>query len=105
MLFGQNLAENLSVRQRAILLPIVNIVCVGLAMFLKDIQAVLGIGGALGGCLVVFAFPSLCRLWVATEPRTSPKMIGHIALVVFGVTSAAICCYYSVLDAVASFRK
>ena len=29
-----------------------------IGMFLKNIQAVLGVGGALGGCLVVFAFPS-----------------------------------------------
>jgi amino acid permease len=103
--FGQNLADHLTFQQRAILLPVVNIGCVVIAMFLKDIQSVLGVGGALGGCLVVFAFPSLCRLRISTDPITRGKNLGHLALMIFGVASAMVCCYFSVMDAIKSFQN
>lgn len=104
LLWGQNLAELLTTKQRMILIPIVNAVHVIIGMFLKDIQAVLGIGGALGGCLVVFAFPSLVRLKITKEPYTTPRNIGHIVLVVFGSVAAVICTYFSVVGAINSFK-
>lgn len=104
LLWGQNLAELLTLKQRTILIPIVNAVQVIIGMFLKDIQAVLGIGGALGGCLVVFTFPSLARLKITKDPLNTPRNIGHIVLVVFGSAAAVICTYFSVVGAIDSFK-
>jgi amino acid permease len=101
--FDQNIAELLTAKQRLLLMPVVNVVNVVLAMFLKDIQPVLGIGGALGGCLVVFAFPSLGRLKIRRDPLLKPKNIAHICLIIFGLISAGICTYYSVSDAIDAF--
>jgi amino acid permease len=103
LFWDQNIAELLTTKRRVMLIPAVNVVNVLLAMFLKDIQPVLGIGGALGGCIVVFAFPSLARLKIRRDPLSRPRNIGHVCLIVFGLASAAICAYYSVLDAIAAF--
>jgi amino acid permease len=105
LLWGQPLAELLTTRQRIILIPCVNIANVVIAMFLKDIQSVLGVGGALGGCLLVFGFPSLCRLKIRKTPLTNPKNIGHLCLIVFGAASAVVCTYFTVDSAIMSFRK
>jgi amino acid permease len=105
LFWGQPLAELLTGAQRMILVPCVNIANVVVAMFLKDIQSVLGVGGALGGCLLVFGFPSLCRLKIRKTPLTTLKTIGHLCLIVFGAASALVCTYFTVDSAILSFRK
>jgi hypothetical protein len=103
MVFEQGVPELLTVRQRAILIPAVNGVCILLGMFLKDIQPILGVGGALGGCIMVFTFPSVCRLKTTKEPMSTPRNIGHILLAFFGSASAVFCGYFSVLSAIEQF--
>ena len=103
LIWKQNLPELMTLKQRLILIPIVNAVNIIIGMFLKNIQAVLGVGGALGGCLVVFAFPSLCRLKQHKEPFTTLRSIGHFILVIFGLFSAIVCTYFSIETAVKSF--
>jgi hypothetical protein len=104
MMFEQNLGELLTGRQHLIILPITNVINVGIAMFLKDIIPVLGVGGALGGCIGIFAFPSLCRLKITKDPLSTPKNVGHICLVVFGFGAAVVCTYFSIEAAIDSFR-
>jgi hypothetical protein len=104
VMFEQNLGELLTGRQRLVILPIVNVINVGIAMFLKEIIPVLGVGGALGGCIGIFTFPSLCRLKVTKDPLSTPKNVGHICLVVFGLAAAAACTYFSIEVAIDSFR-
>ena len=103
LIWKQNLAELMTIKQRLILIPIVNAVNILIGMFLKNIQAVLGVGGALGGCIVVFAFPSMCRLKQHKEPYSSPRSIGHFILVIFGLFAAAVCTYFSIASAIKSF--
>jgi amino acid permease len=102
-MFEQNLGELLTGRQRLVILPIVNIINVGIAMFLKDVIPVLGVGGALGGCIGIFAFPSLCRLKITKDSLSTPKNVAHICLVVFGLAAAVVCTYFSIKTAIDSF--
>ncbi|OHT01957.1 Transmembrane amino acid transporter protein [Tritrichomonas foetus] len=103
LIFKQNLPELMTLKQRLILIPIIDAVNIIIAMFLTDIQPVLGIGGSLGGCIVVFTFPSACRLRITKDKLYTPRNIGHIILVIFGLAFACVCTYYTVLDAIKAY--
>lgn len=102
--FGQSVPELMTTKQRIILIPIVNAINGLIAMFLNNIAPILGIGGALGGCLVVFAFPSLAYLKTRKKPLYYWRNVLFILFFLFGIFSACICTYYSVLDAINSFK-
>jgi len=102
--YGQNIPELLSTKQRLILIPVVNIVNLIIAMFIKNITPVLGVGGSLGGCFVVFFFPSLVKLKVTKDSYTTWENIMHIVIATFGFLAAVVCGYYSIVDAINKFK-
>ena len=101
--YQQNIPELLTLKQRFILIPIVNIINLIIAMFIKNITPVLGVGGSLGGCLVVFFFPSIVKLKITKNHWSSPENIMHICIALFGIFSAIVCTYFSVADAIKKF--
>jgi amino acid permease len=105
MIWNESIPETMLTRHRLILIPIVNIVNVVLAVFLPNIKPILGVGGSLGGCLVGFALPSLCRLITREGPLMTVKNIGHIIMFIFGIAAACICTYSSIVDAIAELSK
>ena len=102
-IFKQNSALLLNGWRRALVLFLVSVVPVVIAMFLPNIRPALSIGGALGGCLSNFIFPSL--IWI----RLSDKPIKHwtnilcILLCIFGIVCAVISTYESIVDAIKQF--
>lgn len=105
MLWNEEIPETMLTRHRLILIPIVNIVNVLLAILLPDIKPILGVGGSLGGCLVGFAFPSLCRLMTRKASLLTVTNILHIVMCVFGIAAACICTYTSVESAIDTFSN
>ena len=98
--FGVSDYERASKKQRLILIPVVNLINVALALFISDSSVMLGFGGALPGCLMCFAFPSLCYLKTTNESFKSMKSIGHIIFVIFGILLGCICTVFNVIDLV-----
>ena len=104
-IFKENSALNLNGWKRALILFLVSVFPVVIAMFLPNIRPALSIGGALGGCLSNFIFPSL--IWI----KFSDKKLKHwtnilcILLCIFGVVCAIISTYESVVDAIKQFSN
>ncbi|EAY17116.1 Transmembrane amino acid transporter protein [Trichomonas vaginalis G3] len=105
MAWNENLPEEMPTKHRLILIPAINLVNLVIAIFLQDIKPILGVGGALGGCIVGFVFPSLCRLVMKTYPLKSWISILHMCFVGFGIIAAILCTYSSIKDAIAAFSK
>ena len=80
-------------KKRVIILLITNIPPVFIAMVCPSIKPVLSIGGALGGCLTNYLFPSL--LWIKNSSHNMRyfKNIFCIFLAAFGLISATIATY------------
>ena len=100
--FNQNIPELFTNKQRLILLPIVNLANYIIAVFFPDIKSILGIGGAIGGCLAGFAFPSLCRIVTRTTSLFTLTNIGHLLFIIFGVVMSFLSTWSSIKDAIAS---
>lgn len=105
MIWNESLPEEMPTKHRLILIPSINAVVVAIAIFLSDIKPILGVGGALGGCIVGFVFPSLCRLVLRTQPLTHWISILHIIFVIFGIVASILCTYSSINDAIKAFSK
>lgn len=103
LFYNNGVPELLTLKQRLILIPAINAVNLIIAMFLQDIKPVLGIGGSIGGCLVVFTFPSVCRLKMTNRPLYDWRNILHIIMAIFGIITCCLCTYYSILDAIAAY--
>lgn len=103
-IFKVNNASDLEGWRRYVILLIANSfpLCVG--MFLPNVKPAIAIGGAFGGCMVDFTFPGL--LWVKASKNGWLKWdnILCVILVIFGIIVAVLSTYYSVLDAIASFK-
>lgn len=102
--FKQSIPSQMKTWQRFTIISIVNLVNILLAMFLPDIRPVLGIGGSMGGCIVGYMFPSVCRL-VLWEGKIDRWYVFHALYVVFGLFSAGICTYSSISEAVKYFKS
>jgi len=105
MLYQQNNPELLTSKQRWVLIPLVNIANLVVAIFFPDIRSILGVGGSIGGCLVGFVFPSLCRIVTRNTSLSTLTNVGHICFIVFGIIMSIICTYSSVKDAISSMKK
>lgn len=83
----------LPIKRRILILLITNIPPVFIAMVCPSIKPVLSIGGALGGCLTNYLFPSL--LWIKNSSHNMKyyKNILCVFLAAFGFISAAIATY------------
>lgn len=104
LFFGERIQEKLSLKQRLITVPVVNIISVVLSMLFTNVAIVLGIGGALPGCLMCFVFPSLCQVKMSPWPLWNYRNLPHILLILFGFVVGIACMIYTILDAVNNFN-
>ncbi|OHT01592.1 Transmembrane amino acid transporter protein [Tritrichomonas foetus] len=89
--------------KRLIVLCLTNGIPLLVAMFMANAKPALAIGGAIGGCVVDFVFPSIMWIKVSGEKIYNYKNILCILFAVFGVVVAVISTYQAVVDAIAAF--
>lgn len=99
--------------QRAIIIVLNSICPLIIAMFIPTAKPILAIGGAFGGCLVDFIFPSL--MFIVYEMKINGNNNNYkwysftfIALylcILFGAVTAVFATYQSVLEAIDSLKK
>lgn len=104
-IFNANSALDLEGWRRVLILFILNVIPVLIALFLPNIRPALAIGGAIGGCLSNFVFPSLIWIRASGRPVLHWTNILCILLCIFGLVSLLISTYESVLDAIHQFSK
>lgn len=105
LIFKDGSPSTLIAWKRAIVLVLTNIFPLVVAMFLPSVKPALSIGGALGGCLVDFVFPSVLylKLHRGEEPLYHWKNVLLIIFAIFGIVAAVISTYQSIVDAIDSF--
>jgi amino acid permease len=89
--------------RRAICLLATNVLPLVVGMFLPTIEPVLGISGALGGCLVDFVFPAIMWIKHSDRPITDWRNLFCIFLGVFGLICGVVATYVAVMGAVKAF--
>jgi len=99
LIFHQNNPNNLNTKSRSLVLLVGNIPPVLVAMVCPFISPVLAIGGALGGCMTNFFFPSLMWLVNSKKHKLHWTNIFCLLLVIFGFVSACIATYRAVIVA------
>lgn len=99
-----NQHSELPSKKRAVVLACTNVIPVVLACFLPDASPVLGVGGALGGCIVDFFYPALMWVLISKRPWTYWQNILTILFAAVGIIFGVICTYQSIVDAINSFK-
>ncbi|KAK8835534.1 hypothetical protein M9Y10_030966 [Tritrichomonas musculus] len=91
--------------KRFLILALTNSIPLIIAMLLPSAKPALSIGGALGGCLVDFAFPSLefIVLYRKELKWSNWRMISSGLFFVFGLVTGVIATYQSIADAIVAF--
>ena len=84
--------------KRFIILFLTSVIPVSVSIFLPNIRPALSIGGALGGCLSCFVYPSLLWLKSSEESLYHWYNIGCIFIIIFGIISTIISTYVSIID-------
>lgn len=105
LIFKDGSPSRLITWKRTIILVLANIFPLLIAMFLPSVKPALSIGGALGGCLVDFVFPSVLylKLHRGLHPLYHWKNALLIAFAIFGILAAVISTYQSIVDAIHAF--
>lgn len=96
--------EDLSFKQRMIIVPVANLITIGIAMVRNDVGPIYAFGGSLGGNLILFCFPSLCRLKTSEFYWLSFKNFRWICLFIFGISIAVLCSYSSSVKVIQPFN-
>ncbi|OHT06239.1 Transmembrane amino acid transporter protein [Tritrichomonas foetus] len=104
-LYHNSEPSEMTLKQRCILLPLVNAISLIFALLSNNMLPILGLGGALGTCLVTFAFPSICRLKITHSKLSSPRNIAHMCFAGFGIIMACICVYTSAADLIKAYKE
>ena len=101
-IYNINDAIHLIGLKRFFILFLTSVIPVSVSIFLPNIRPALSIGGALGGCLSCFVYPSL--LWLKSSEKSffHWENIGSIFLLIFGIISTIISTYIAIID---SFGK
>lgn len=105
LIFNDGSPSTLVTWKRSIILVLTNIFPLIVAMFLPSVKPALSIGGALGGCLVDFVFPSVLylKLHRGEQPLYHWKNVLLIIFAIFGIVAAVISTYQSIVDAIDAF--
>ncbi|EAY08727.1 hypothetical protein TVAG_251530 [Trichomonas vaginalis G3] len=74
-------------------------------MFLTDIKPVVGIGGAIGGCIVNFSFPALMYIRASDQKFTYYKNVFASLFGIFGIACGGVSTYIAVIDVIKMFKK
>ncbi|KAH0793824.1 Transmembrane amino acid transporter protein [Histomonas meleagridis] len=106
LIFKEDNIPDMKTCKRSIVLLITNLIPLIVAMFLPDIKPVLAISGAFGGCLVDFVYPAV--LWIIHH-RSVYKTFDYrnilcVLFALFGLATAAISTYQSVISAIDAFK-
>lgn len=99
--------------QRFIVIVLNSICPLVIAMFIPTAKPILAIGGAFGGCLVDFIFPSV--MFIVYEMKIngnknnykwySLKFVALYACILFGAVTAVFATYQSVIEAINSLKN
>lgn len=105
LIFKTDQPANLPNKNRILILVLTSAIPLLIAMFLPSAKPALSIGGALGGCLVDFAFPSLEFIVYhkGTLRWSNWKMVLCLIFFIFGVIVGVIATYQAIADAIAAF--
>jgi amino acid permease len=101
--FNDNNPTDLTTRRRMAVFGITVIPPLLLATCLPKAGPALSISGAFGGCIVDFFFPAVMWIKNSGKPYYNYQNILCILLAAFGIITAAIATYISILDAIAAF--
>ena len=104
LVFKDGLVKQMVWKKRAVVLLLTNAIPLVVAMFLANAKPALSIGGAMGGCVADFVFPSL--MWIFYYKETKwyhPKKLALWVFAAFGAVAAAISTYTAVVDAIKAF--
>lgn len=107
LIFGNDNPTTLPGWKRAVVIVLNNIIPLLLAMFLPTAKPILSIGGALGGCIVDFIFPSLMYIvyyWKDSN-KFGFKYIVLYLCTLFGAVTGVIATYQAVIDAIDSLKS
>lgn len=74
-------------------------------MVFREIKPIVGIGGALGGCLANFTFPAAMYLQKSTHSVWYWKSLCALMFAIFGCICCGIATYTSVVAAMKAFKK
>lgn len=107
VLFKDDDVINMVTCKRTIVVAITSGIPMIISMFLPNVKPALGIGGALGGCIVDFIFPSI--MWIQNSRHNGGsikefKNILCILFSIFGLVAAILSTYQAVIDAIAAFN-
>ncbi|EAY13739.1 Transmembrane amino acid transporter protein [Trichomonas vaginalis G3] len=105
LIFNQASHATLDNKQRLAVLAINNGIPLVIAMLVKNIKPILGIGGAIGGCLANFSFPALMYLKYTDLKLYHWKNICAILFGLFGVGCCILSTYIAVQNAIKAFSK
>ncbi|OHS98466.1 Transmembrane amino acid transporter protein [Tritrichomonas foetus] len=76
-----------------------------IAMFLPQVKPAISIGGALGGCLACYTFPSICWIIASEKKISDPVNILCVIFAIVGIIFAVIATYQSIVDAIDAFKS
>ncbi|KAK8836317.1 hypothetical protein M9Y10_039652 [Tritrichomonas musculus] len=105
LIFKKDQPSTLPVKKRVVVLILTNLIPLLIAMFLPSAKPALSIGGALGGCLVDFAFPALEYIMYYKNDLgwRNYKIILSLLFFIFGIVCCVIATYQSIVDAIDAF--
>ena len=104
LVFKDGLVKQMPWKKRIVVLLLTNAIPLLVAMFLANAKPALSIGGAMGGCVADFVFPSLMWIFHYKEHKWyHPKKIPLWLFAIFGAVAAAISTYTAVVDAIKAF--
>ena len=103
LLFKISSHNNLPKLKRILVLALNNIIPLVIAMFLSTAKPILGIGGAVGGCLANFTYPAVMFLKTSERKLTDWRNILTILFAVFGVVAGVLATYQAVIEAIKAF--
>ena len=104
LVFKDGLVKEMVWKKRVIVLILTHTIPLIVSMFLANVKPALSIGGALGGCIVDFIFPSV--MWIFYNKELEwyhPKKILLWLFAAFGAIAAAISTYTAIVDAINTF--
>ena len=91
--------------KRNLVLLLENAPCLLIALFLPKVRPAIAIGGAIGGGISNFIFPSLAMLNFPDNSHTIIEKIALYLYLIFGIFATVLATYQSIVDAIEIFKN